>query len=320
MNTASSTLNPTDGFLIRRWGPWDLGFGLLAALGAAFATQRYAAFMDIYELVILWCCVPAAVLLGYFWAALRPFFIGCAAASILAVAMYGGTAASAESNFLLKYFLASQSAILWMCALFAFATVSYWVGLFAQGQTALWMGSLLTWSACVMGSIGLLVRWYESYLISPDVGHIPVSNLYEVFILFAVITAMFYLYYEGRYKTRSLGGFVSLIITAAVAFLLWYIVARSGHEIQPLVPALQSWWMKIHVPANFVGYGTFSLAAMVGFAYLIKENATRLPLGSLHHCLFLACSCVLSRWSFVAQACPITGPCISDFLQPLSAP
>ena len=27
-------------------------------------------------------------------------------------------------------------------------------------------------------------------------------------------------------------------------------------EIQPLVPALQSWWMKIHVPANFIGYGT----------------------------------------------------------------
>lgn len=74
MNTASSTLNASDGFLIRRWGLWDLGFGLLAALGAAFATQRYASFMDIYELVILWCCVPAAVLLGYFWAALRPFF------------------------------------------------------------------------------------------------------------------------------------------------------------------------------------------------------------------------------------------------------
>src|SRR5699024_2077817 len=37
-------------------------------------------------------------------------------------------------------------------------------------------------------------------------------------------------------------------------------------------PALKSWWMKLHVPANFVGYGTFSLAAMVGFAYLVKEH------------------------------------------------
>jgi glycerol kinase len=41
---------------------------------------------------------------------------------------------------------------------------------------------------------------------------------------------------------------------------------REAHAIQPLVPALQSWWMKVHVPANFVGYGTFAIAAMVAFA------------------------------------------------------
>ena len=30
--------------------------------------------------------------------------------------------------------------------------------------------------------------------------------------------------------------------------------------------SLQSWWMKIHVPANFVGYGAFALSAMLGVA------------------------------------------------------
>jgi cytochrome c-type biogenesis protein CcsB len=50
-------------------------------------------------------------------------------------------------------------------------------------------------------------------------------------------------------------------------------VVREAHEIQPLVPALQSWWMKLHVPANFIGYGTFAIAAMVAFAYLIKRQA-----------------------------------------------
>ena len=39
----------------------------------------------------------------------------------------------------------------------------------------------------VLGLTGMLVRWYESYLIGADVGHIPVSNLYEVFILFSLI-------------------------------------------------------------------------------------------------------------------------------------
>jgi ABC-type transport system involved in cytochrome c biogenesis permease subunit len=71
-----------------------------------------------------------------------------------------------------------------------------------------------------------------------------------------------------------MGAFVMLVVSAAVGFLLWYTVVREAHEIQPLVPALKSWWMKLHVPANFIGYGTFALSAMVAFAYLIKQQAT----------------------------------------------
>jgi cytochrome c-type biogenesis protein CcsB len=57
--------------------------------------------------------------------------------------------------------------------------------------------------------------------------------------------------------------------------MFWYAVVREAHEIQPLVPALKSWWMKLHVPANFIGYGTFSLAAMVSLAYLLKQAPAR---------------------------------------------
>ena len=145
------------------------------------------------------------------------------------------------------------------------------------------VGSLLCWAGVVLGLTGMLVRWYESYLIGADVGHIPVSNLYEVFILFSLITAMFYLYYEQHYATRQLGAFVMLVISAAVVFLMWYTVTRDAAEIQPLVPALQSWWMKIQVPANSlatapspVGHGgcaycssraaTWSTAAVAGSA------------------------------------------------------
>jgi cytochrome c-type biogenesis protein CcsB len=119
-----------------------------------------------------------------------------------------------------------------------------------------------------------MVRWYESYLIGADIGHIPVSNLYEVFVLFCWLTTAFYLYFEQQYGTRAMGGFVMLVVSGAVGFLLWYSFAREASEIQPLVPALKSWWMKLHVPANFIGYGTFSLAAMVSFAYLVKQHAT----------------------------------------------
>jgi cytochrome c-type biogenesis protein CcsB len=158
---------------------------------------------------------------------------------------------------------------MWMSALFVVATVAYFAGLLARSPFTEKVGTALTWSATTMGMTGIMVRWRESYLLGADIGHIPVSNLYEVFILFAVVTALLYLFYERRYQTRSLGGFVLLVIAAAVVFQLWYTFDRNAHEIQPLVPALQSYWMKIHVPANFIGYGAFAMAAMIAVAYLL---------------------------------------------------
>jgi cytochrome c-type biogenesis protein CcsB len=257
---------------------WLFGAGLLAA--ALFALSRYAHHMDIYEQAILLLSAPTFALLGWHWKPVRWLMPLVALLSLWAISLYGGAIDAANQKFFLKYMLSSQSAILWMSALFVFSTVFYWLGLVSKSNFGGSVGSKLCWAAVVLGWTGMMVRWYESYLLGPDVGHIPVSNLYEVFILFSLITAMFYLYYEQRYGTRQLGPFVLLIISAAVGFLLWYTVSRDAAQIQPLVPALQSWWMKIHVPANFIGYGTFALAAMVGTAYLLKSHgilADRLP-------------------------------------------
>jgi hypothetical protein len=247
----------------------DWVFAAVAMLGTAYAFTRYGGSMDGYEKAILLGTVPAVVALGWFWGPLRIFMLGVGGAVLAAVALYsratdgfGADLARAENVFLLKYLLASQSAILWMSVLFFMSTLFYWLGFAARSadNAATRIGSGLAWAAAAMALIGTGVRWYESHQIGPDIGHIPVSNLYEVFILFCWMTALFYLYYEQHYKTRALGAFVMLIVSAAVGFLLWYTVARDAQEIQPLVPALQSWWMKVHVPANFIGYGSFSLS------------------------------------------------------------
>jgi cytochrome c-type biogenesis protein CcsB len=257
---------------------WLYGAGLLAAV--LFALQRFGGYMDVYEQAILLLAAPTFAALGWHWKPVRWLIPLIAVLSLSAAAQYGGSLDAANQRFFLKYMLSSQSAILWMSALFLFSTMFYWIGLLARSPFGGSIGSKLCWAAVVLGFTGMMVRWYESYLLGSDVGHIPVSNLYEVFILFSMITALFYLYYEQRYGTRQLGPFVLLVISAAVGFLMWYTVARDAAAIQPLLPALQSWWMKIHVPANFIGYGTFSLAAMVGSAYLLKSHgilADRLP-------------------------------------------
>lgn len=275
-------------------GVYDWVFAVLAMLGAIYAWNSYAALMDAYEVGILFGVGISMVALGWHWKPSRSLMLAVAALSILSAMLYepamhalkaeglhGRDAVAAlsslddkqHSKFLFKYFLSSSSAIMWMSALYVLATVTYFLGLFRQSEFTNKVASAMTWSATAMGMIGLMVRWRESYLISSDIGHIPVSNLYEVFILFSIITALLYLFYEMRYQTRKLGGFVLLIISAAVGFLLWYQFDRQAHEIQPLVPALQSYWMKIHVPANFIGYGCFALSAMVGVVYLIRYRA-----------------------------------------------
>jgi len=240
-------------------------------LAAIILLTMYYDVFDYYEVGIVVLTAFGMALIGQNWMGIRWYIIVVGAISLFAIQRYGNDLAIANSDFFLNYMLASQSAFMWMSALFVMATVTYFAGLFLRSEFTQKVGTALTWSASAMGLIGLMVRWRESYLIGADVGHIPVSNLYEVFILFAIVTSILYLFYERRYQTRALGGFVLLIISSAVAFQLWYTFERQAHEIQPLVPALQSYWMKIHVPANFVGYGAFAMAAMIGVAYLLKS-------------------------------------------------
>lgn len=272
--TASGPLALSEGYFSRRtWGDWL--FALLAVAGAVFAFQRYHGAMDVYDKGILVATVPAAIWLAWLWRPLRTLMLVVAALSLLAIVSYDGDLRRGDTVFWLKYFLSSQSAILWMSMLFFMSTAFYWIGMFARGPAAALegLGSKLAWVAVTLALVGTMVRWYEGYQIGADIGHIPVSNLYEVFVLFSWITALFYLYYEAQYKTRAMGAFVMLVVSAAVGFLLWYTLVRDAQAIQPLIPALKSWWMKLHVPANFIGYGSFALAAMIAFAHLIKQQA-----------------------------------------------
>ncbi len=283
-SSASALLAPEGG--VRR-PLTDWLFALLALALGAWGFLAYGAAMDVYEKAILAASVPSVIALGWFWRPLRLLLVLVGVATWGAMALYmrhtdayGADLAQADQVFWLKYFLSSQSAILWMSVLFFMSTIFYWIGVITRSDTGTRLGSRIAWAGVFMALTGTMVRWFESHQIAPDIGHIPVSNLYEVFVLFSWMTTAFWLYYEDRFARMgqalgALGAFVMLVVSAAVGFLLWYALVRGASEIQPLVPALQSWWMKIHVPANFVGYGTFALSAMVALAYLLKTAAPR---------------------------------------------
>lgn len=251
----------------------DIIWILAVTIGSIIGWQVYADNMDVYEVFILFGVGLGTIWLGWYWKSFQTLSYFVATLSLLAIWIYSLNNfqfSANETSFFLKYFISSQSAIMWMNVLVLLATITYFFGLFRQSDFIYKTSTFLTWTAAMFGFVGMMVRWKESYMVNADYGHIPVSSLYEVFILFIVMTILMYLYYEQKFKTRAMGGFVMIVMSASVLFVLWYIFDRQAHEIQPLIPALQSWWMKIHVPANFVGYGGFSIAAMVGVATLLR--------------------------------------------------
>ena len=141
MNTTTTTTTPSAspsasvGF-VRGRSAFDWLFAALRARRrGAYAFSRYGAAMDGYEKAILVGAVPALIALGWFWGSLRALMLGVGggrAAGDRAVQPaadgFGADLAQADKVFLLKYFLSSQSAILWMSVLFFMSTVFYWIG------------------------------------------------------------------------------------------------------------------------------------------------------------------------------------------------
>jgi hypothetical protein len=124
-NTNSITnVSLNQGFFAQR-SLLDWVFATLVVCGGLFVFQRYLDAMDVYEKGILLVAIPFAVWLGWFWRPLQILMVVVTAFSLLGIWSYqapaelGGTSlARAESVFWLKYFLSSQSAILWMSVLF----------------------------------------------------------------------------------------------------------------------------------------------------------------------------------------------------------
>ena len=161
-----------------RLGWRDGIFALLMIALFTYGGMKNLELMDVYEKGILIGSVISIVLLGWFWRPLQWIFAAVAAISLLAISWYAGDLARGETVFGLRYMFASQPLVMWMRVLFILATLAYWVGLIWPKLTTMsWLGSKLTYAGLVMGTAALMVRWYESYLIAPDVGNITESNL-----------------------------------------------------------------------------------------------------------------------------------------------
>ena len=149
--------------------------------------------------------------------------------------------------------------------LFGVASVNYVVALYGKRETIARIGTWICIAAAVVSTAAIGVRWAESYKLG--IGRIPVTNLYESLVFFAWSINLFYLMVEWKYKNRTFGAFVMPIAFGTMLFAL-----TNESSIQPLVPALQSYWLHAHVITCFVGYAAFAVSAGVAVMYLMKAR------------------------------------------------
>ena len=99
-------------------------------------------------------------------------------------------------------------------------------------------------------------------------GRVPWGNMYEFSITGALAFLFAYLVTLRKYKIQWLG----LIVTVAVLLTLGTAVTLLYVPSAPLVPALKSAWLVIHVCAAIISGGVFLLANCVAGAYLIMDR------------------------------------------------
>ncbi len=102
-------------------------------------------------------------------------------------------------------------------------------------------------------------------------GHPPFTGMYEYASSLAWATVLFYLIFQLRRKGENLGVFV-----APIAFAVIVVASLFPKEMeQQLVPALQSYWLQIHVSLAVIGEGAFAVAFATSVMYLVKMRGVR---------------------------------------------
>jgi len=99
----------------------------------------------------------------------------------------------------------------------------------------------------------------------------PWGNMYEFVTALTCVAAIFFLFVMVRYRAWTLGVFVMGAVVIALGLAETIIYTAAGQ----LVPALQSYWLSIHVTAMTLATGIFFVAAVLGVVYLAADRYAR---------------------------------------------
>ena len=154
------------------------------------------------------------------------------------------------------------------------AMISYWVNLsfFKNENLILKVGKISTVVANILLGFILCSRWIVA-------GYFPLSNLYESLLFLTWTLLSIYLYVELKTNSKLIG---AVLIPIAV-LLNGFANLTLSPEMQkssPLVPALQSNWLMMHVSMMLLSYATLIMGSLLCILFLIISKYQDVDLSS----------------------------------------
>jgi|UniRef100_A0A7C5AKR2 cytochrome c-type biogenesis protein CcsB len=163
----------------------------------------------------------------------------------------------------------------YLAAGFCFLLASLWTSHRLRSLATGFMGGGLA-----AHTLAFLARWLASYhqatsgappadfwdWLQVALYQVPLSNFYESLIFFSWCLAFLALVFIRRYPE----GFLGVVGGLTAALVLAYASLGADSRIKPLMPALRSNWLLIHVVTCFLGYAAFALAFGAGILYLVQ--------------------------------------------------
>ena len=143
------------------------------------------------------------------------------------------------------------------------AMVIYWINLsfFTERSIFSQIGRISTIIANGLLFFILCSRWIVA-------GYFPLSNLYEslLFLTWSLLTV--YLYIETKTKSRLIGA-ILIPVTLLINGFANLTLSPEMQKSSPLVPALQSNWLMMHVSMMILSYATLIMGSLLSILFLV---------------------------------------------------
>jgi len=152
------------------------------------------------------------------------------------------------------------------------AMISYWINLsfFSKKSFLLKFGQANTILANILLFFILCSRWIVA-------GYFPLSNLYESLLFLTWILLTVYLYIEIKTNSRLIGA-ILIPITLLINGFANLTLSPEMQKSSPLVPALQSNWLMLHVSMMLLSYGTLIMGSLLSILFLVISKNKEIDL------------------------------------------